>query len=142
MAARRGYVLRSWLEEGDGAEERFGEGRIVWCREADWRKVRYGGKGGLVPSCTGRASRASWCIAERTRPVPHKQARKNSVMLAEQVAHLDALQKEIMDMLTNMTPEELAESSRSIDFDEEELSDEDLAAFRHALTNSSTRNLQ
>lgn len=55
---------------------------------------------------------------------------------------LDALQKEIMDMLTNMTPEELAESSRSIDFDEEELSDEDLAAFRHALTNTSTRNLQ
>ena len=55
---------------------------------------------------------------------------------------LDALQKEIMDMLTNMTPEELAESSRSIDFDEEELSDEDLAAFRQALTNTSTRNLQ
>lgn len=58
---------------------------------------------------------------------------------------LDALQKEIMDMLTNMTPEELAERSRPLDFsdlDDGDLSEEEMMILQNALSETPTRNLQ
>jgi len=58
---------------------------------------------------------------------------------------LDALQKEIMDMLTNMTPEELAENSRSVNFgglEDSDLSEDELFALQNALRETPNRNLQ
>jgi hypothetical protein len=58
---------------------------------------------------------------------------------------LDALQKEIMDMLTNMTPEELAENSRSVDFgglEDSDLSEDELFALQNAFRETPNRNLQ
>jgi len=56
---------------------------------------------------------------------------------------LDALQKELIEMFSNLTPEELAEQSRPVDF--EELMEED-PALAEKLLNSfdeeSTRKLQ
>ena len=56
---------------------------------------------------------------------------------------LDALQKEIVEMFSNLTPEELAEQSRAVDFDE--LLDEDLELAKKLLNSfdeDSTRKLQ
>lgn len=56
---------------------------------------------------------------------------------------LDALQKEIIEMFSNLTPEELAEQSRAVDFDD--LLDEDPELVEKLLQNfgnDPTRNLQ
>lgn len=56
---------------------------------------------------------------------------------------LDALQKEIIEMFSKLTPEELAEQSRAVDFDE--LADEDPELAKKLLQSfgeESTRNLQ
>jgi len=56
---------------------------------------------------------------------------------------LDALQKEIVEMFSNLTPEELAEQSRAVDFDE--LLDEDPELAKKLLNSfdeDSTRKLQ
>ena len=45
---------------------------------------------------------------------------------------LDQMMKEIVDMLSNMTPEELAEASKPIDWDN--LSEEEHAVLERALT--------
>jgi len=52
---------------------------------------------------------------------------------------LDQMMKEVMDMLSNMTPEELAEASKPIDWDN--LSEEEIALLERALLNE-PRNLQ
>lgn len=52
---------------------------------------------------------------------------------------LDQMMKEVMDMLSNMTPEELAAASRPIDWDN--LSEEEFAILERAL-DQEPRNLQ
>jgi hypothetical protein len=52
---------------------------------------------------------------------------------------LDQMMKEVMDMLSNMTPEELAAASKPIDWDN--LSEEEIALLERALLNE-PRNLQ
>jgi hypothetical protein len=52
---------------------------------------------------------------------------------------LDQMMKEITDMIANMTPEELAEASKPVDWDN--LSEEELAILERALTDE-PRNLQ
>lgn len=46
---------------------------------------------------------------------------------------LDQMMKEVMDMLSNMTPEELAAASKPIDWDN--LSEEEVALLERALLN-------
>lgn len=56
---------------------------------------------------------------------------------------LDALQKELVEMFSNLTPEELAEQSRAVDF--EELMEEDPALAEKLLSSfdkEPTRKLQ
>lgn len=56
---------------------------------------------------------------------------------------LDALQKELVEMFSNLTPEELAEQSRAVDF--EELMEEDPALAEKLLSSfdkEPTRTLQ
>lgn len=52
---------------------------------------------------------------------------------------LDQMMAEIMDMFANMTPEELAEHSKPVDWDN--LSEEEIAILEQALTEE-PRNLQ
>ena len=52
---------------------------------------------------------------------------------------LDQMMKEVMEMLSNMTPEELAAASKPIDWDN--LSEEEIALLERALLNE-PRNLQ
>ena len=52
---------------------------------------------------------------------------------------LDQMMKEITDMISNMSPEELAEASKPIDWDN--LSEEEIAILERALDNE-PRNLQ
>lgn len=56
---------------------------------------------------------------------------------------LDALQKEIIDMFSKMTPEQLAEQSRAVDFDELMVEDPELAEkLLQNFGEEPTRNLQ
>ena len=56
---------------------------------------------------------------------------------------LDALQKEIIEMFSKLTPEELAEQSRAVDFDELVDEDPELAEkLLNSFDEDSTRKLQ
>ena len=56
---------------------------------------------------------------------------------------LEALQKEILDMLTNLTPEELEEKSRPVDIEElaEDLTHEEFKQVMAAITDNGKRKL-
>ena len=56
---------------------------------------------------------------------------------------LDALQKELIEMFSNLTPEELAEQSRPVDFEELMEEDPELAGkLLNSFDEDSTRKLQ